>query len=124
MAGWLPRGRTLSDEAWAQRHRWMLWLLCANAAGVLCFALAQGYAVGHSLVEAGVVAAFAVLGVAGRHDRRLGSGAVAVGLLTASAATVHLSEGAIEAQRGHRREPAARRRRRDVPGEGARGCTL
>lgn len=97
VASWLPRGRTLSDEAWAQRHRWMLWLVGANAAGLFAFALIQGYSGGHALLEGGAVAVLAVVGAAGRRDRRLGSGAVAVGLLTASAVAVHLSHGAIEA---------------------------
>ena len=97
VASWLPHGRTLSDEAWAQRHRWMLWLVCANAVGLFAFALIQGYGAGHALVEGGAVAAFAVVGFAWRGDRRIGSSAVALGLLTASAVSVHLSHGAIEA---------------------------
>ncbi len=97
VAGALPRGRTLSAESWALRHRWMLGLLCANAAGLIAFGLAQGYGLGHSLFEGGVVATFAVAGAAARGDRKIGSVAVALGLLTASAVTVHLSGGAIEA---------------------------
>ena len=94
---WLPRGRTLSDEDWARRHRWMVWLVCANAVGLFAFALAQGAGPGHALFEASAVGTFAVLGALGRRDRRLGATAVAFGLLTASAVTVHLSHGAIEA---------------------------
>ena len=75
----------------------MVWLVGANAAGLFAFALGQGFGLGHALMEAGVVAVLAVVGAAGRRDRRLGASAVAVGLLTASAMAVHLSHGAIEA---------------------------
>ena len=92
----LPRGRTMSAD-WARRHRWMVLLVCANAAGLFAFALVQGAGPRHALFEASAVGVFAVLGVLGRHDRRVAATAVAFGLLTASAVTVHLSNGAIEA---------------------------
>ena len=75
----------------------MLWLVAANAAGLFLFAVFQGFGVTHALVESGSVAALAIVGLTQRDRRRIASGAVAVGLLTASAMAVHLSQGAIEA---------------------------
>jgi diguanylate cyclase (GGDEF)-like protein/PAS domain S-box-containing protein len=93
----LPRGRTLPDEVWQRRHRWMTILTWSQAVGLAVFGVAAGYSLGHSLLEGAPVAACALLAGSGRLPRRVRTGAVAVGLLTASAVLVHLMEGRIEA---------------------------
>jgi diguanylate cyclase (GGDEF)-like protein/PAS domain S-box-containing protein len=93
----LPRGRTLPDNAWAARHRAMLWMLWAHVAGLPVFALTQGLSVGASL---GAVLPIALAGVAAmlsRASRRARSVAVVFGLLTASAVLVGAWHGQIEA---------------------------
>src|SRR5919204_1816899 len=39
---WLPSGRTLPDEAWAGRHRAMLWVLWAHVVALPVFSLFRG----------------------------------------------------------------------------------
>src|SRR5664280_3335006 len=38
---WLPRGRSLPAEAWAGRHRGVLWLLVLHVPAILAFAVIQ-----------------------------------------------------------------------------------
>jgi diguanylate cyclase (GGDEF)-like protein/PAS domain S-box-containing protein len=93
----LPRGRTLPEEVWKRRHRWMTWLTWSQAAGLVVFGLLSGYSLGHSILEGLPVAACALAAGLGSLPRRVRTGAVAIGLLTASAVLVHIMEGRIEA---------------------------
>jgi diguanylate cyclase (GGDEF)-like protein/PAS domain S-box-containing protein len=92
----LPKGRTLPDENWEQRHRWMLVLLWAHSAGLFVFSLVSGFPVWHSLLDAVPVAVAAVL-AQWATGRKLRSAIAATGLLTSSALVVHVSGGYIEA---------------------------
>src|SRR5829696_5725962 len=92
----LPEGSTLPQEAWAERHRWILTLLWAHVPAIFAFALIRHQTPLHSAVEAGIVAAMAVLASASQRHRRLSTAIASFGLLTCSAVLVHLSNGSIE----------------------------
>ena len=92
----LPKGQTLPDDSWEQRHRWMVNLLWFHAAGLLVFSLLQGYPLWHSLLDAAPVAGAAIAERYAR-GRKLRSAVVATGLLTSSALVVHVSGGYVEA---------------------------
>jgi methyl-accepting chemotaxis protein len=92
----LPRGSTLPHEAWRRRHRWMLALLLVHVVALPLYAMSQGHAVGHALLEAAPLVVAALVG-ASCPNRRLAATGVVLGLLTCSALAVHLS-GAAEAQ--------------------------
>jgi diguanylate cyclase (GGDEF)-like protein/PAS domain S-box-containing protein len=93
----LPRGSTLPQETWLRRHRALLILLWAHAFALGLYAYLEGYGLGHSVQEGGVVAALAALATLAGSRRRLASALVSVGLMTGSAVLVHLSGGFIEA---------------------------
>ncbi|MGH8973305.1 MAG: diguanylate cyclase domain-containing protein, partial [Acidimicrobiia bacterium] len=93
---WLPKGSTLPDQVWAQRHRALLVLLWLHVPVILLFALARHVAVLHGLSEATVVALFAWGATARRTQRRVSTVVAALGLMTCSAILVHLSGGVIE----------------------------
>jgi anti-sigma regulatory factor (Ser/Thr protein kinase) len=96
LRSYLPRGQTLPADVFARRHRWMWRLLVAQAIGIPLFAIAQGFSLGHGLVDASPVAmvAFAITRF---ENPRLCASLMALGLLTCSAVLVHLWHGAIEA---------------------------
>jgi diguanylate cyclase (GGDEF)-like protein/PAS domain S-box-containing protein len=93
----LPRGRTLPEEVWLRRHRWMTLLVWSQAIMLTTYGLLAGHAIPHSLLEGLPVAACALIAGSGALPRRARTGAVAIGLLTSSAVLVHLMEGRIEA---------------------------
>jgi diguanylate cyclase (GGDEF)-like protein/PAS domain S-box-containing protein len=86
----------LPDEVWARRHRGILILLWLHLPVLFVYALWQGNSLGHSLFEAGTVAAFGAIAINLRAQRRLSTVVVSIGLLTSSAVLVHLSHGLIE----------------------------
>jgi diguanylate cyclase (GGDEF)-like protein/PAS domain S-box-containing protein len=93
----LPRGQTLPEEAWARRHRAMLWILWAHVLVLPVFSVLRGFSVASSI---GWVVPIALAGVAGTltaAGRRARAVAVVFGLLTASAVLVHAWNGQIEA---------------------------
>ena len=92
----LPKGRSLPEEIWRRRHRGILVLLWAQVLGIACFGVLRGHGLVHSLSEAAVVAAIALMASRQQLARGLQSGAATVGLVTCSAILVHLSGGAIE----------------------------
>jgi hypothetical protein len=96
LGNWLPQGNMLPDAVWVQRHRGILTLLWLHVPALFVYALLRGQTVGHSLLEASTVAAFAVAGMSLRSQRRLSTVAASLGLLTSSAVLVHLSDGLIE----------------------------
>ncbi|MFL6221954.1 MAG: diguanylate cyclase [Actinomycetes bacterium] len=95
--GLLPTGQLLTPEVWARRHRGIVWLLWLHVGGVAVFALVRGRTVGHAVAE---VTPMAVCALAAAHPAlgwRARSTAAVLGLVTASAVTVHLSGGVVEA---------------------------
>src|SRR4051795_9364244 len=94
----LPQGRTLPAAQWERRHRGMLALLWAHAAGLPVIALLYGMTLGESLLEGVLVAAFAIAAMVPRHSaRRTRAVVVALGLLSCSALLVHITGRLIEA---------------------------
>ncbi len=93
----LPRGRTLPDQEWRRRHRWLLALLWAHSVGLALFALARDYSLVHSIGEGLIVAAIATLATVAGGRKRTAAALVALGLITSSAILVHLWGGVIEA---------------------------
>lgn len=105
----LPTGEPLPAEAWESRHRVMIWLVWLHALSIpVLNALRHwhtgyftdldpsGQTFGRSIVEAGIVALFAVLAgfpVFGQRGRAV---LATLGLLTTSAALVHIFDGHIE----------------------------
>ena len=62
----LPRGRTLPEEVWLRRHRWMTLLVWSQAIMLTTYGLLAGQAIPHSLLEGLPVAACAL--IAGRRQ--------------------------------------------------------
>ena len=93
----LPQGQLLPDADWNRRHRWIVWIIWAHAAGLAVFGAARGYGVLHSATEGAFVGLAAVAATRPRFGRKTRSAAAALGLITSSALAVHLSGGAIEA---------------------------
>ncbi|MDQ3953896.1 MAG: diguanylate cyclase, partial [Actinomycetota bacterium] len=92
----LPRGRTLSGEAWARRHRAIKVVLWLHVAALAVVGAATGHGVTHSLLEAGVVAACAVGASFERARQETRETVATLGLVTSSAILVHFSGGLIE----------------------------
>jgi two-component system, sensor histidine kinase and response regulator len=93
----LPRGGTLPDDVWRDRHRAVLTLLWLHLPVLYLFAVARGNSWRHSLLEAGAVAIPATLAQLSRRRRLESTVLASLGLMTASAVLVHLSGGVIEA---------------------------
>ncbi|MDQ5807936.1 MAG: EAL domain-containing protein, partial [Actinomycetota bacterium] len=93
----LPRGKTLPYDSWCARHRIMVSLVWAHAAGLFLFASVRGYAPLHVLLDVSPLAVFAFVAGRERFGRRARAACVALGLLTSSALLVHFWDGAIEA---------------------------
>ncbi|HWO42071.1 MAG TPA: GAF domain-containing protein [Candidatus Eisenbacteria bacterium] len=105
---YLPRGGSLPDEVWRQRHRFLVGLTWFHALIIALLGPALGYdwefsfrapfrdgTVWHTFGEALAVATCAVLAGCARR-RALKASLVGVGLMTSSAVLVHLSGGLIE----------------------------
>ncbi len=94
---WLPRGTGIPHDTWVVRHRWVVRILALQCVGLVIFALARGYSLTHSLVEALLPSVLAAL-AASRHLGKTTRAALAgAGLMTVSTTLVHLSDGYIEA---------------------------
>jgi diguanylate cyclase (GGDEF)-like protein/PAS domain S-box-containing protein len=92
----LPRGSALPEDVWARRHHGILVLLWLHVPVLFGFALAAGESVLHGVADAGGVAALAAAATRLGTRRRLSTVVASVGLLTCSAALVHLNGGIIE----------------------------
>src|SRR5438552_3752484 len=92
----LPQGHRLPARDWERRHRGMLFILCAHAAGIFLYVLFAWGDLLHAVVEGGVIAVAAMLASWPRAGRRFRAIAACVGLLSSSAILVHLSGGYIE----------------------------
>ena len=93
----LPKGRRLSDEVWAQRHRGLNALLWAQAPALYLFALYRHYSVSQGLFAASPVVLAGVVASLPRLNRRVRSATVAAGLVVACSVLVDLAGGSIEA---------------------------
>jgi two-component system, sensor histidine kinase and response regulator len=92
----LPKGGTLSDAVFHQRHRGILTLLWLHVPALFLFALVRGKDWRHGLFEATLVA-LPALAAQRAPRRRVSIVFASIGLMTASAVLVHLSGGVIEA---------------------------
>ncbi len=86
----IPEGRPLPDEAWRRRHLGILVLLWLHVLGIAFWAALQDFSVEHILLDAGVVAAAALLAGWARLPRKLQSSLAA----------------AVRSSRGRERRPA------------------
>src|SRR4051794_37489854 len=93
----LPQGRTLPDDVWRRRHKWMLGLLWAHAIALPVLGAFRGYGALHTLGHAVPMVICAVAASHFASKRREASVLVSLGLLTASAELVHILDGLIEA---------------------------
>jgi serine phosphatase RsbU (regulator of sigma subunit)/anti-sigma regulatory factor (Ser/Thr protein kinase) len=93
---WLPRGNTLPDANWQQRHRGIVILLWVHAAIIPIFALVRGYGAAHVVTESLVLPFTAIFATSPAFSRRIRTFSASFGLLSASAILVHLSGGVIE----------------------------
>jgi len=96
VAAALPRGHELPQRDWERRHRGMLFVLWAHAAGIFLYSLLRERDLLHAVVEGGVVSIAGLVASWPRASRRFQAISVCVGLLTSSAVLVHLSGGYIE----------------------------
>src|SRR3954452_4410 len=92
----LPQGRTLPDDVWLRRHRWMLNLLWAHALALPLLGLLRGYGIAHTLGHAVPMVACGLAATHYSDRRREAAVLVSIGLLTASAELVHIFDGLIE----------------------------
>jgi diguanylate cyclase (GGDEF)-like protein len=92
----LPQGRTLPDDVWRRRHRALLALLWAHAAGLPLFGILQGYGIAHTFAHGSVLAAAAILATLMSGKRKIAGALVSLGLITSSALLVHIWNGVIE----------------------------
>src|SRR3979411_97534 len=87
---YLPRGNTLSDEAWSKRHLLLQWVLLLHVPALFLFGVLRGYRVQD--VAAAVAVPFALLLVSRlMRTRRLASFFITAGLSFCSAVLVGLS---------------------------------
>ena len=93
----LPVGNTLPYDIWLRRHRALVVLLWMMSAGLVIYALLQGFTPVHALAEGGIVAAFALAGALTAERARFAATLVSVGMMSASGVLVHVSGGLVEA---------------------------
>lgn len=93
---WLPRGRTLSEEAWARRHRAISLVLWLHVVALGTVGISTRHGVVHSLLEASVVAACAAAASLRKLKPEAREAAATLGLVVSSAILVHFSDGLIE----------------------------
>ena len=94
----LPRGGSLPVDEWARRHRVLVVALWANFVVLTVYGVARGgYGVVHMVAHAGSLLTCATLAGSSRFSPKLRSAFTSVGLLTAAALFVHLTNGLIEA---------------------------
>ena len=92
----LPRGDALPEAVWARRHSGILVLLWLHLPAVFAYALVQGETVAHSAFELLIILVPTTAATLWRGVRRPTTILTSIGLLTCSAAFVHLSGGLIE----------------------------
>src|SRR5215210_1963832 len=90
---WLPRGGGIPHETWVSRHRWVVRILAAQCAGLVIFALARGFSLQNSVLEAAPPTLMALLATSERLTKTQRSALAAIGLMSISTALVHFSDG-------------------------------
>jgi signal transduction histidine kinase len=93
---YLPRGNTLDEETFRQRHLFLCWVLALHVPALYVLGVVRGYGpvhVGLEVLFPAACVAFARLSI----NRRLAAFFVTAGLVYCSSVLVHLSGGVIEA---------------------------
>jgi diguanylate cyclase (GGDEF)-like protein/PAS domain S-box-containing protein len=93
----LPAGKTLPPEIWQRRHRVLVTLVWLHVAGLWIYGIARGYPVYHAGLDVLPIVVFGFAAMLERRSRRFRACMVSLGLLSSSAALVHLSGGSTEA---------------------------
>src|SRR5206468_9230074 len=94
----LPRGGSLPQAEWSRRHRVLVVGLWLNALVLTGYGLVLGrYGALHNLSHAAVLVISAALASSSRFSPKTRSAFMSLGLLTAAALLVHLTDGLIEA---------------------------
>jgi diguanylate cyclase (GGDEF)-like protein len=93
----LPEGRRLPDEVWAQRHLGLTFLLWLHIPVLYAFAVFRGYGTGDALAQLAMIAVPAGIALVSRFGRNVRSAATSIGLVVGASVLVHLSGGSIEA---------------------------
>src|SRR5215207_7464221 len=93
---YLPRGNTLDETAFRQRHLLLCWVLGLHVPALFAFGVLRGYGAGHTALEVLFPAACVVFARVAR-QRRVAAFFVSAGLVYCSSVLVHLSGGSIEA---------------------------
>src|SRR3954453_18827489 len=93
----LPSGKTLPPDVWQRRHRVLVALVWAHVPTLLLYGVLQGYPLWHAAIDVTPIATFGFAATLKRRSLRFRACMVALGLLSASAALVHLSGGSTEA---------------------------
>ena len=92
----LPRGHSLPEDSWDQRHRWIMRLLWAHTVVVPFAGVLAGEPLRHALSEGAAVTALAAVAVLPRLTRTARAVAATLGLFTAAAVLTHFTGGLIE----------------------------
>src|SRR6266511_1653338 len=93
---YVPRGNTLDDESFRQRHTLLSWVLALHLPALLIFGIVEGFGIEHSALEV-LTPAIALGGARLVRNRRLAAFFVTVGLVYCSSLLVYFSGGMIEA---------------------------
>jgi diguanylate cyclase (GGDEF)-like protein len=93
----LPEGRQLSDEVWAQRHRGLTWLLWAQIPALYIFALLRGLAPLGSALQPLVLILPGAIALVPSLSRNIRSASTSIGLVVGASVLVHLAGGSTEA---------------------------
>jgi diguanylate cyclase (GGDEF)-like protein len=93
----LPEGRRLQDEVWAQRHRGLTLLLWAHLPALYIFGVVRGYSPASVAWQLSIVLVPALVSLWPRLGRNVRSSSTSVGLVVGASVLVHLSGGSIEA---------------------------
>ncbi|HLM65151.1 MAG TPA: ATP-binding protein [Acidimicrobiales bacterium] len=96
MRSYLPRGNTLDDQAFRQRHLLLCWILALHLPALVAFGVWRGYGLRHTLLEVSIPAACLLFARVAR-ERRLAAFCLTAGLVFCSSVLVHFSAGSIEA---------------------------
>ena len=92
----IPKGASLSDDAWLQRHRVIVGLVFAHSVALLIFGVIRGYDPVHVFFENSIIFTLGLFARSERFSRLVRSISATLGLLLASGLLVHLSNGVIE----------------------------
>lgn len=93
----LPNGGELPADEWQRRHRGMVAFLWLNVAVLVLYSLvSREYGTVHSFEHLLALAPLALVASSGRLSRKARSVVVCLGLMTAAALSVHVSDGLLE----------------------------